>query len=110
MNIKTWITIGRCGMLLLFAAAAGMFLPKDHWFSTVSSVATVLFILLGIFGAILGVKFAFGKLHFGCPQCGTRSRVLSGNRNEFFMECPRCGTLSLTASLWGRTKVETIEQ
>ena len=110
MNIKTWFAICRWSILLFLAVAAGMAFPADHWFSSVSGVALILLIILGVFGAVLGLKLVFGKLYFGCPQCGTRSNVLGGNKHEMFMECPECGILRLTYFMWGKTKVENTEQ
>ena len=102
MNIKTWLGICRWSTALFVAVAVGMVLPESHWFRIVSGLATILLVVLGACGAAMGLKFAFSKLHFGCPLCGQRSEVLYGNKKEMGMRCPDCGNVTITGPLFGK--------
>jgi hypothetical protein len=84
------------------AAAVGMMLPESHWFRILSGLATFAFVVLGVCGAPLGIKFAFSTLYFGCPLCGQKSEVLYGNNKEMGMQCPACGIVTITGPLFGR--------
>lgn len=110
MNIKTWLNICRSSTVIFILVAAGMTVPSDHWLTTVTGVATLVLIVLGIWGAALGLKLVFSTLYFGCPQCSTKSKVIGGNKREMFMECPQCGELRLSSIFWGKLKIESTEQ
>lgn len=50
---------------------------------------------VAIFGAVLGAKMTFGKLHFGCPTCSTKSLAYPLYRNRMAIDCPHCGSFHI---------------
>ena len=110
MNIRTWFNICRFGFVLFILIGAGIFVSDDHWFRMVSGVATVLFVILGICGAFMGLKFAFSKLYFGCPLCNDKAQVLGGGHIGLCMDCAKCGIVKINGTLFTPLKAEVIEE
>lgn len=110
MSIRAWINICRFGIVLFVLTGLGMFMPEDHWFRIVSGVATILVVILGLCGAAMGLKFAFSKLHFGCPICSGKAEVLYGNNKELLMDCQKCGMVRMSGSLFSKLEVEVIAE
>ena len=100
------MNVCRANAILFAIAVVGMFSRPDHWFRVVSGVATLILIVFGLLGAGLGLQFAFGKLHFGCPLCGRKGEVIVANKKEMWMKCPGCGEIRVSSLFLGRLKVE----
>ncbi|MFH1024201.1 MAG: hypothetical protein V1809_12545 [Planctomycetota bacterium] len=106
MNARTWLAICRMASILILPVVIGMFFDEVLWLRVVSVVAIALMVILGVWGAVLGIVFAFGKLYFGCPDCGAKSRVLGGGKWGMLLDCPQCGQLVVSWSFLGKLKID----
>ena len=98
MNAKTWQTICGFSLALFFAVAATFIFPPSHPY--LRYLGTACFIVLAVLcltGAWFGILLCLGRLHFGCPFCGTRSRVAGGTKKDLYLECPSCGSVCVTS-------------
>lgn len=77
------------------AIVAAWLLPDDSPFIWPAMAAILWGFLIGGLGAIQGILFACGRLHFGCPICDARSPVAGAHRYGTIIQCPRCGPLQL---------------
>jgi hypothetical protein len=100
MNAKTWQTLGGFGLPLMMVIGVGVVFGRGHGVPTyVLAACSLAVAVLGGVGAYFGVLLALGRLHFGCPLCGTRSRVTGGTRKDLYLDCPSCGPVRVTSRL-----------
>lgn len=91
------------------AIACAMMLPNDSPLMWLSIAAIAWCCLVAVFGAILGIFLAAGKLQLGCPSCSANSHVAGGHGDGMFLECPKCGWLRVQVGQLGRLRVARIE-
>lgn len=98
MNAKTWQTIGGFSLGLCLAIAAFFFFPPSHPVLRCLNVACLAtLVVLGLMGAWFGILLCFGRLYFGCPFCGARSRAVGVTSKHLYLDCPSCGAVCVTS-------------
>jgi hypothetical protein len=98
MNAKTWQTLGGFALPLIVVIGVGLVFGRGHGLPTYVLAACSLAVAgLGVVGAYFGVLLTLGRLYFGCPLCGTRSRVTGGTRKDMYLDCPSCGPVRVTS-------------
>ncbi|MEA3210210.1 MAG: hypothetical protein QOE70_3267 [Chthoniobacter sp.] len=98
MNAKTWQTV--CGFsVALFVAVAASFIfsPSQPLLRYLGAACLAILIVVGFTGAWFGLLLCLGRLHFGCPFCGTRSPVAGATKKHLYLECPSCGPVCVTS-------------
>lgn len=108
VNAKTLHRLPIPVPFLLVLIVIGIFSESGHWLRTVAGIATLVFICLGILGAVMGLLFAFGQLHLGCPRCSARSKVVGGTSKGMVLDCPHCGLVRIGKSLFGKIRCEVV--
>ena len=97
MNARTWATIAGFGLPLFFVIFLLMvFHPNHPTFVLLEKACIVVVAGLGLLGAVFGLRYTFGRLHFGCPFCNARSRVTTIDKYDMYLECPSCGGICVT--------------
>jgi hypothetical protein len=97
MNARTWATI--CGFVLplfLVIFLLMVFHPNHPAIASLEKACVFIVVGLGLLGAVFGLRYTFGRLHFGCPFCNTRSRVTTIDKYDMYLECPSCGEICVT--------------
>jgi hypothetical protein len=95
INALTWHRLCISGYIMFPGLVAIWLLPENSPFAMLALAALGWGMLVALIGAVMGVRFALGRLGLGCPRCNAPSRVTGGNHDGVFLACPACGDLRL---------------
>lgn len=95
LNARTWHRLCISAYILFPSVIAKCELPDNSPFTCLALAGIIWGIIVGFFGAFLGILLALGRLSMGCPICETKSLVTGGDRNGMYLDCPQCGELQM---------------
>jgi hypothetical protein len=78
-------------ILFLLIPLGWLFTESAPLLAMASRVALVLFIALGVSGAVLGFLLLFCGLRLSCPFCGQPGEVCGSKEDGLGLVCERCG-------------------
>lgn len=111
ISLFAWLAVVRFAFIAFLLHFASVFLPGHiPGLPLVGTIALLLVIPVGLFGAFLGIRLALKRLYFICPLCGGKCRMVSGSKHQWLLDCPNCGTLSLKPSILRTPRVEIIRR
>lgn len=91
MSFRFFIYFGKISVAILFSIVLGTFFfrPKGVM-ASVGTAAHVVFFILGVIGAVMGILLACGKLRMRCPFCGRSGPILADRSLGLAMRCEEC--------------------
>ncbi|GAA5116980.1 hypothetical protein JIN84_18105 [Luteolibacter yonseiensis] len=92
MPFRLWYYLTKVGCFILFPIIViTFFMPDGGLMGRLGAAAMWLMVILGLTGAFMGVRLAFGKLRMLCPFCGRGGRVGGDKQDGLWMVCESCG-------------------
>ena len=93
MKFSFWYYICKIGGIL-FPLCFLAFLGENYpILEIIGKCFIVIFVILGLVGAVMGIFMTMGKLKMRCPFC-KGSGIVDGNKqNGLYMECENCGLI-----------------
>jgi hypothetical protein len=92
MKFSFWYYVYKsAGVLFLTTALGFIFGDRYPWLGTLKELSSVVLLVLGSVGAVMGIRLSLGKLTMLCPFCGANGPVSGDKRSGPCMECKNCG-------------------
>lgn len=92
MPFRLWFYLTKIGGLAFFTVIVlSLVCGGSRALDAVITVMVLVFIPMGLTGAVMGLLIVCGRLRMGCPFCGRSGSAGGSKASGMWMECTTCG-------------------